>query len=234
MRSAGQSHQAPVPPGEGQEPRDVVFRKPHPYDPRRGAGDDRIVGHVAGDDGARAHDHAMAEAGGRRQHRLTAKPAIIADDDVAPARRRGAIPTQPRAVENGERVGRKAVHRVIGRRGDELDPFGDLAEPPDRQPLRRAGKEIGRQRRGVVLRKTPVVVIGVVAHIDVGMVEHGGQKDRGGVARPVRQDQRRARAGVGKGGHDHPSPPPLAGSPARVAGAAASAAAKPGAARRAA
>lgn len=91
---------------------------------------------------------------------------------------------------------------MIGGSGNEAHAMGKLPEFADAQFFGGAYMQIGRQSRSVIGDRLEIIVIGVIADLDIGMVDHLIEIDGVGVDLPVGQRKRVTLRGVQQGtGH---------------------------------
>lgn len=133
----------------------------------RTARDNRVVGNIAGDHGARGDDGAVADLNARHHYRFEPHPDIIADDSVSPVVERRSVTADQFRVELAEWVCGKPVHGMIGGTGDDTDAVGDLAEFANGEALRRARIEVGHECGRIICGRFKARIIAVVADCDV-------------------------------------------------------------------
>ena len=115
----------PIPTGDLEQGRDCLSIKAHAQNARRISGDDGIIRHMA------------------RGHRVDSDDHVGVDMGVGFGRKIGRVGDEAIRVINRETVGRKPIHLVIGRLGDEPDTVGKLPELSDHQTIWRHRKKIG-------------------------------------------------------------------------------------------
>lgn len=162
----------PVPPGDGIEALYGVVVKAVADHLGGIAADDGVGGHVSGDHGAGGDNGAVADFYPRHDECLEAYPDIVADDGIplVGETARGGCCALPAVAEDKEGVGGETGDLVVGAVHDEFDPAGDGAEFADDELVADEGEvveDVALEARRILR----VVVIGVVAHLDIGPLD---------------------------------------------------------------
>ena len=168
LHVAGDELGGPIPPLEAEELGDFVVGESL-FDGLGGVSAHEGVGcYVAGDHCHGADDGSVADAHARHDGGFVADPHVIADDGVALAgiflAIHGAFPS---VLKNGKRIGGNRVGEVVGPIHDEGGAGGDHAEFTDDELVTREFEMIFHILLEVV-NILKIIVIGVVAHLNVG------------------------------------------------------------------
>jgi hypothetical protein len=123
----GDDVDGPVPPGEAQQPVDVLVRVPLPQRPGRIASDRGVRGDIRDDYCSSRDDGAIADGDAGHDDGFPADPYVVSDDSVAAAvdpgeKLRGLSSHVPPKMKNG-----KAVEPIIGWFADDKRNLAPVA-----------------------------------------------------------------------------------------------------------
>src|SRR5690606_15793168 len=130
-------------------------------------------------DGARSDDRPVTDAYARHDSRVIPQPDVVSDDGIAPVRKLELArePSGPALPENSERISRESGHTVIAAVHYETHASADLAEASDDQPVAlelEMVEHIALETHRVI----GIIVIGVVADDNRGVLDYGLQENR--------------------------------------------------------